>query len=1014
MPGSHSKHSKPLTHKPAMLKKRYTPYYLFFKPVRLRTLTTCPLPLDPPTISPSATAKDHKSLCLSLVDDLIRRGRLPSAQKVIQRIISSSPSVASAISAVDFATMRGMDLDSRSYGVLIGKLVSFGEHGLAEVLYSDNIVCRGIDPASELLNSMVICYCTLGKLEEAKTHFDRLIDKEFLPSKAACNALLRELCAQERVLEAFDYFIGINDSNIHLGFWYFDTLIHRLCCKGYLDEALYIFDKMRERSGYAPAVHLYKFLVYELCKRGRVEEAEFLCSEMEANVLFIDKLMYTSLIREYCRVKKMKMAMRVFLRMLKRGCDPDTYTYNTLIHGFFKLGLFDKGWLLYDWMVELGLQPNMVTYHIMISRYCKGRQADCAIMVLNNMISRNLLPSVHCFCVLIDALYEENRSLEADDLYQKMLDSGVVPDHVLFFILMKRYPGHELLLAKKMLQEIARYGCGFEPSLLSSPTRTFNQEIELLIVEIVRRNKNLANVAFGIFISALCVEKNAEVSMLCMEKMLGLGCRPLLSTCNSLIKCLFQEGLVENAKSLINDLQNWGMVPNLETYLIMVNEHCNQRDLASAFDVLDQMDDRGLRPGVAIYDSIIGCLSTEKRIFEAEIMFKRMLEAGVDPDEVVYITMINGYSKNGRAFEARQLFDKMIEHGIEPSSRAYTALINGLVKKNMTEKAYLYLDRMLEDGFVPDTVLYTSLINQFLRKGELEFTCRLIDLMERSKIECDLVTWIVLVNGFCRNINRITTRRPILANRNSNRGRDMLFHLLEQNAQERRENILSISTNSSKEITFFALKLVWKIKDSRFMPNLYLYNGMISGFCRAGKMPEAYCRLGLMQKQDICLNQVTFTILIDGHIRSGDIDRAIELFNKMNLVGCAPDKIAYNALLKGLCKAGRLLDALSLSFSMHKRGFFPNKASCEFLLNSLCASCLSMDAFNIFEEMLAHHFVPCRYNYNWLLCILCEDNKLHEAQIVHDMMLKIKRGRSLDEVTKELLLEACYKQREVD
>ena len=67
----------------------------------------------------------------------------------------------------------------------------------------------------------------------------------------------------------------------------------------------------------------------------------------------------------------MKMAMRVCLRMLKMGFEPDNYTCNTLIHGFVKMGLYDKARVVYNQMNGWGLQPDVITYHIMISNYCR-------------------------------------------------------------------------------------------------------------------------------------------------------------------------------------------------------------------------------------------------------------------------------------------------------------------------------------------------------------------------------------------------------------------------------------------------------------------------------------------------------------------------------------------------------------------------------------------------------------------------------------------------------------------
>ncbi|XVF49346.1 hypothetical protein PTKIN_Ptkin04bG0004300 [Pterospermum kingtungense] len=995
----------------SMIKKRLLSRRHFFKTWRA-VATSAALPLETPYATVSSTPTHHNSftLSLTLTEQLINRGLLSSAQKLIQRIISQSSSVSDAISAVNFVTSRGLDLDLSSYAALFKKLVQSGHPKLAYSLYSDNIIGRGIDPDPSIVNSLVVCLCKLGKLEEAVVLFDRL--KNDSCEKPAFSAIVRQLFVQERFLDAFHYFVRMNNISVNLGCWYYNVLVEGLCHKGYLQEAIQMFDLMRERIGLLPTLHSYKSLFYGLCKQGWVLEAESLFGEIESQCFFVDRKMYTSLINVYCKDKKMKMAMRVYLRMLKKGCKPDCYTYNTLIHGFAKMGLFDQSWVIYNQMIDQGMQPGVVTYHVMMSNYCWKGKVDCASMLLRNMVSNNLVPNVHCYTVLITSFYKKNRLMEADELYKSMLTGGLVPDHILFFKLMKMYPkGHELHAALIIMNAIALNGCGFDPlSLPVSATEDLQQKIELLIGEIAKSNLSLAKVAFTILISALCEAGKLDIALHFMDKMVNLGCRPLLFTYNSLVKCLSQEGCFEDAKSLLDLMQDQGIFPDQATYLIIINEHCKRGDLASAFDILDQMVDRGMKPGVAIYDCIIGSLCREKRMFEAENMFIRMLESGVDPDEIVYMTMINGYSKNGRAVEAHQLFEKMIEDSIRPTSYSYTALIGGLMKKNMTDKGCMYLDRMLGDGLVPNVVLYTSLINNFLRKGEFEFAFRLVDLMDRNQIELDLITYIALVSGACRILT--SRKRWCSTKRGSERAREMLFQLLRRRCLILRERNLRVSDGSPEAVKCFALKLMQKVKETRFMPNLYLYNGIISGFREADRMQDAIDHFELMQKDGVCPNQVTFTILMGGHIKAGEIDHAIGLFNKMNADYCCPDRVVYNVLVKGLCQAGRLLEALSLLHTMHKRGFIPSKATYDNLLAHFCACYLCIPAFKIFEEMLSHNIEPRQYCHNWLLCILCEQKKLREAYIVFDTM--IQRGKSPFLSTKRLLLETFSKQGDHD
>jgi pentatricopeptide repeat protein len=351
------------------------------------------------------------------------------------------------------------------------------------------------------------------------------------------------------------------------------------------------------------------------------------------------------------------------------------------------MGLFDKAWALWSLMSDSGIQPNEVTYNLMICYYCKQGKLDCAKMLLNSMVLCNLAPCVHCYTPIIAALYKQNRCLEVYELCERMLESGIVPDHVSFFVLMRNEPkGLELQLCLLMLRAIAKNGCGLDHSSLSisdkiNSSAGLEQEIELILREIARIDLNLFNVAGSIYVSALCEDGKTETALACFKNVASAGCIPLLFTFNSLIKRLFQDGLFEDVKSLMDIMQNEGIVPNLETYLIMVNEYCKLEDLASAFGILDQMKEMGPKPSVAIYDCIIACLSQQRRISEAETLFHRMCRDGLDPDEVAYMTMINAYARDGRGDKALNLFEKMIENAIQPSSYSYTSLISGLVKR---------------------------------------------------------------------------------------------------------------------------------------------------------------------------------------------------------------------------------------------------------------------------------------------------------------------------------------------
>ncbi|KAG9156102.1 hypothetical protein Leryth_023839 [Lithospermum erythrorhizon] len=729
-----------------------------------RPFSSCPLPVNPHKFQ-----EYHKVRIFTSTDHLISRGLLYLAQKVIQKIIYQSSSISEALYAVEFGFSRGLELDSCCLSFLIQKIVSFGDAQVAETLFKDCILSRGIEfeVDFDLLDSLVLCYCKLGKLDYARLHFDRIFEMRLVPSKEACNALLRG----------------------------------------------------------------------------------------------------------YCKIKNLDMAMSVFVKMIKLNCEPDNFTYNTLIQGFVKLGLYDKAWLVFRHMAESGLVPNAITYQLMINQYCIDGKVDCALALMSSMSQCNVAPAVHSYTTLMNALYKENRIEEADRLYMEMVDGGFVPDHVLYFTLIKNHqPGCEINLALQLVQAIAANGCGIDLSasinpMLSESAEDIMLEIQRLLIEICRRNMVLANNAFSIYLMALCTAKKLDKALICLDKMVRFGLQPLLSAYNALIKCLLQEGLVGEITSVVEVMEYDGLLPSPTTFLIIINEHCKRGRVQSALNILHHMEQRGLKPTVGIYDAIIRCLSNENSINEAEKLFDRMLESGIDLDESIFVTMINAYCNDGRAIQACELFDKIVHFGLQRSSRAYTSLISGLVKISKIERSCWYLNRMFDDGFEPDTVIYTSLISQFVRNGQIRFAFSLVDLMEKNQIKRDMITYITLVSGLSRNIRSFDD--PWYVEKNKSKEMETMFYQLHHRYMLPNTRKMELSFSSKDEMKLFAMQFIKKIQKIVPVPNLYLFNGVISVICCAGRMQEAYNYFHQMLRKGLCPNKAFEHLCFEDMRRNG-------------------------------------------------------------------------------------------------------------------------------------------------
>jgi pentatricopeptide repeat protein len=262
--------------------------------------------------------------------------------------------------------------------------------------------------------------------------------------------------------------------------------------------------------------------------------------------------------------------------------------------------------------------------------------------------------------------------------------------------------------------------------------------------------------------------------------------------------------------------------------------------------------------------------------------------------------------------------------------------------------------------------------------------------MGENDIKHDHIAYITLLSGLWRAMARKKKRQVIVEP-----GKEKLLQRL-----IRTKPLVSIpSSLGNYGSKSFAMEVIGKVKKS-IIPNLYLHNTIITGYCAAGRLDEAYNHLESMQKEGIVPNLVTYTILMKSHIEAGDIESAIDLFEGTN---CEPDQVMYSTLLKGLCDFKRPLDALALMLEMQKSGINPNKDSYEKLLQCLCYSRLTMEAVKVVKDMAALDIWPRSINHTWLIYILCEEKKLREARALFAIM--VQSGRSLLNCTKPGLLK---------
>ena len=115
-----------------------------------------------------------------------------------------------------------------------------------------------------------------------------------------------------------------------------------------MEDAFRFFDET-VKIGFSPTLVTYNALIYGLCRKGRLEEAEGLVPQITSS-----------------------------------GFSPDVITYNSLISGYSDAGNTQKCLELYETMKRLGIKPTLKTYHPLIRR-CGKEDMELVERWLNEM-----------------------------------------------------------------------------------------------------------------------------------------------------------------------------------------------------------------------------------------------------------------------------------------------------------------------------------------------------------------------------------------------------------------------------------------------------------------------------------------------------------------------------------------------------------------------------------------------------------------------------------------------------
>ncbi|ESR48497.1 hypothetical protein CICLE_v10000789mg [Citrus x clementina] len=235
----------------------------------------------------------------------------------------------------------------------------------------------------------------------------------------------------------------------------FSIVISILCRKRRASEAQSFFDSLKDK--FEPDVIVYTNLVRGWCRAGNISEAERVFREMKMAGIQPNVYTYSIVIDALCRCGQITRAHDVFAEMLEVGCEPNSITFNNLMRVHVKASRTEKVLQVYNQMKRLGCEADTITYNFLIDCHCKDGKLEDAIKVLNSMVRKGCNPNASTFNMIFRCISKLGDVNGAHRMYGKMKDLKCEPNTVTYNILMQMFATSKstdmVLKLKKEMEE---------------------------------------------------------------------------------------------------------------------------------------------------------------------------------------------------------------------------------------------------------------------------------------------------------------------------------------------------------------------------------------------------------------------------------------------------------------------------------------------------------------------------------------------------------------------------------
>lgn len=442
------------------------------------------------------------------------------------------------------------------------------------------------------------------------------------------------------------------------------------------------------------------------------------------------------------------------------------------------------------------------------------------------------------------------------------------------------------------------------------------------------------------------------------------------------------------AQRIFNYIEN----RSLFVYNVMIRAYTKNGGFSKALSLFDQMRLQGLWPDNYTYPFVFRAVGCLREVLIGEKIRGFVVKCGVEFDCYVCNSVMDMYGQVGCVGSMKKLFDEMPERDLV----SWNILLSGYVRCKKFEDAVGVYLRMREEGGVrPDeatvvstlsacialknlklgkeihryliseleftTIIGNALLDMYSKCGCLNVARQIFDGMPRKNVIC----WTSIVSGYvsCGQLEEarvLFERSPV---------KDIILWTAMINGY--------VQFNRVDE----AMTMFRRMQIERIRPDKFTVVSLLTGCAQLGALEQGKWIHEYMEENQIHIDAVAGTALIEMYAKCGCIAKSLEIFYDLK----EKDTASWTSIIGALSMNGKTSKALELFSAMKRAGFKPDDVTFIGVLNACSHGGLVEEGQRHFESIKNLYRIEPKIEHYWcLIDILGRAGLLYEAEELVD------------------------------